>query len=204
VGRPAKIVVWTLVFAVCAGAGAYVAAHTDPFPPGVNDPGARPLTSPSSTTSRSPEAEPRTWQLSGEAATTHWHHVGGFCYSRWDVQATLDEGGVPGLVVGDGLATLARDARCQFPTAVVQTEAMRFAVRGTVAPSGKLYLRFRFVGDPDPRGSSDLGGFVEVFPTIRVEGEPGGIGPAANSHSDGNQGVYRLFFKPVLRCVEGC
>jgi hypothetical protein len=205
VGRPAKILIWALVFAACAGVGAYVAAHTDPFPPGVADPGARPFSSPSSTTSPSPKPAPRRWQLGGDAKTLHWHNVGGFCYSAWDVQASMDEGDVPGLVVGDGLATLAKDARCQFPTAVVQTETLRFRVRGTVSPSGSLFLRFRFIGSPDPRGSSDLGGFVELWPAIHVEGHAKGRLPTiSNMHPDGNLGAYRIFYHPVLRCVEGC
>ena len=35
-----KVAAWVAVFLACAGVGAYVAAHTDPFPPGVDRPGA--------------------------------------------------------------------------------------------------------------------------------------------------------------------
>ena len=38
--RAVKVLLWIAVFAACFGVGAYVAAHTDPFPPGVDDPGA--------------------------------------------------------------------------------------------------------------------------------------------------------------------
>ena len=39
--RLGKVLAWTLVFAACAAVGAVVAANTNPFPPGVEDPGAR-------------------------------------------------------------------------------------------------------------------------------------------------------------------
>ena len=71
--RGLKIVVWVGVFAVCAGAGAFVAAHTNPFPPGVEDPGARSTTPPS--TSPSPASE--RWSLAMTSATRHELHVGG-------------------------------------------------------------------------------------------------------------------------------
>lgn len=48
-----KVVVWILVLLVCAGAGAFVASRTDPFPPGVEDPGARPRTTDLSVVERS-------------------------------------------------------------------------------------------------------------------------------------------------------
>ena len=38
--KAVKILLWIGAFLACAGVGAYVAAHTDPFPPGVDDPGA--------------------------------------------------------------------------------------------------------------------------------------------------------------------
>jgi hypothetical protein len=40
--RLVKVITWVLVFALCAALGAVVAANTDPFPPGVDDPGVRP------------------------------------------------------------------------------------------------------------------------------------------------------------------
>jgi hypothetical protein len=41
VPRWAKVLIWIVVFAAFAAAGAYAASRTDPFPPGVEDPGAR-------------------------------------------------------------------------------------------------------------------------------------------------------------------
>ena len=75
---PVKIVAWTLAFAAAAGAGAYVAAHTDPFPPGVDDPGAR-STSPSTSVVPTPtsEPEPRRWQVDAEVGSEHQLHVEG-------------------------------------------------------------------------------------------------------------------------------
>jgi hypothetical protein len=43
--RLLKVAAWAAVFLTCAGIGAFVAAQTDPFPPGVDDPGLRPTPS---------------------------------------------------------------------------------------------------------------------------------------------------------------
>ncbi len=40
--RVLKVAAWAALFLACAGVGAYIAAHSDPFPPGVDRPGASP------------------------------------------------------------------------------------------------------------------------------------------------------------------
>ena len=77
--RWVKLTLWLGVFGVCAGVGAFVAAHTNPFPPGVEDPGSRPTTpTPTSGASTS-----QRWSLAMNSATRHDLHVGGSCRSRW-------------------------------------------------------------------------------------------------------------------------
>ena len=197
-GKTTKILTWVAVFAASAGAGAYVAAHTDQFPPGVADPGERPQ--PTETT---PTAAPeRRWQLHGVASTVHTLHVGGDCTSDWDVQALVRERS-SGRVEGKGLATLRGVGGCAFPTATVQAETINLLVSGRAMQAGDLRLRFAVDGRLDPLGSSDLGGFVALLPGSAWSFT---VPAASVEHvrGDGNEGTYRARWKVQTRCVSGC
>ena len=52
--RWVKVAAWAAVFLACAGIGAYIAAHTDPFPPGVDRQGESPFPTVSPSTSPTP------------------------------------------------------------------------------------------------------------------------------------------------------
>jgi hypothetical protein len=200
----AKVAAWAVAFAVAAGAGAYVAAHTDPFPPGVSDPGERPPSgTPTRSVSPSEEPVPRRWQFHAVASSEHRLHVGGTCRRDWDVQALLREHD-DGTLHGTGLATVRDGAGCPFTTADVQTETviLRVASPDPLA-DGIVALVFRVEGDLQPGGSKDLGGFVALLPGLRV----GHYAPRRTvaEAGDGNDGSYRVVWTDGrLRCAAGC
>jgi hypothetical protein len=197
---PVKVIVWVLVFATCAALGAFVASRTDPFPPGVTDPGERPTTTASPSPSERPD--PRRWQVSGNAGTEHVLHVGGSCRSDWDVQGVLREGR-DGRLAGEGLATLRGPGGCDFPTADVQSETIPLAIVGVVDQDrGVALLRFAVDGALLPVGSKDLGGFVETMDGARI---PAGTGRASRFRApDGNEGVYAATWRLRIDCIAGC
>ena len=91
--RFVKIVLWTLVFATCAAVGAVVAANTNPFPPGVEDPGARP-SAVSPTDEPDPSAPGGSWLVRIDTRTYHDLFVGGRCAANWRIDV--------GIAVTDG------------------------------------------------------------------------------------------------------
>jgi hypothetical protein len=199
VRRGLKAIVWTGVFAACAGAGAYVASHTNPFPPGVEDPGARPTETPST----SPAATAERWDLVMFSATRHDLHVGGSCRSTWRTTGvvTVRADGSAG-----GQATVRlRHWGCDFPVAQVQTRTVRLAVSGR--PVGdRLFLRFSET-ETAPPGSQDLGGFRATIgllePKVALEGGHGGA-VASVSRPDGDLGRYVNDGEIQLDCATGC
>jgi hypothetical protein len=200
VRRGVKVLVWTGVFAVCAGAGAFVAAHTNPFPPGVEDPGARPTTPPP--TSPSPTNE--RWTLGMFSATKHVLHVGGSCRSTWQTRGpvTIDPDGI---VTGTVTARL-RSWSCDFAVAQVQTRLVRLTVSGDRS-GDRIAFAFSIEGSA-PTGSQDLGGFASTVEHIRpngqiVGGSHAGIGVHA-TRPDGDLGRYTNDSEVQLDCVAGC
>jgi len=199
VRRWVKLFVWSSVFLLCAGAGAYVAAHTNPFPPGVEDPGARPTTPPP--TSPAPTAQ--RWNLVMYSATRHDLHVGGSCRSGWRTTGliTIDP---DGSVSGDARARLSGWS-CDFPVAQVQTRLVQLIVSGR-SSDGRVTLRFRRSG-VTPAGSQDLGGFTatigQLDPVMELSGRYGNT-PAHASRPDGDFGRYVDDSKVQLGCATGC
>ena len=76
-----KVVLWVVVFGVAIAAGAYQASKSNPFPPGVEDPGARPSQTPKHPSPSSPAASVADLRM--QITSTHVLHVGGSCQSRW-------------------------------------------------------------------------------------------------------------------------
>jgi hypothetical protein len=182
--RVAKVVIWVVVFAACAGAGAIVAAHTDPFPPGVEDPGARPG-SPAATSST---ASPETWLVRIGARTFHELYVGGRCAASWTIDAGLPV--AVGRIDGAGVANLRGSLRCDEPTAQVQAERIELKAVGVLEAGD---LRFRLVvAGTTPDGAQDLAGFVEVIPTLRfrLPAEAGATATFDVTAPDGDRGTY--------------
>lgn len=153
--KPLKIVIWVAVFAMCAGVGAFVASRSNPFPPGVEDPGAH-LTPTQTPT----QPVPTGWTLTIRVDTQHTLHEGGACRSDWNVTGTI-EIQPDGKAAGAADAKLAAPASCDFAQSQVQAKAIRLSVTGTRA-AGVLRLSFSEAGRT-PAGSSDLGGFTNTL-----------------------------------------
>jgi hypothetical protein len=199
----AKIAIWVVVFAACAVAGAVVAAHTDPFPPGVEDPGARP---PASTSGPPEPVSVQRWRGTWRSETVHRFHVGGSCRTRW--RATLAFTVDAGRIRGETTAVLDGEAQCDFPVAQVQAKAIRVAVRG-VEERRRLRPRFSELGR-DPVGSHDLGGLTNtvraIRPVLSISGRnpTTATGRATETAPDGDLGTYESMSTFDLTCVSGC
>jgi hypothetical protein len=204
VRRGLKVAVWTVVFALCAGAGAYVASRTDPFPPGVEDPGARP-TPVSTDVTPTPEVL-AVWSVSIEADTSHRLHVGGLCTSDWKGSVRL-RARADGTLAGPGSLTLVPgSAGCDFSQAQIQTETLSVASRGTIEVDGSIRLRLREAGR-DPVGSQDLGGLTATVMRIRpvlTPGEAGLRGRVDTARSDGDLGTIAATYRLTATCRQGC
>jgi hypothetical protein len=191
VPKPVKILLWVLAFVLAAGLGALVASRSNPFPPGVEDPGARsPSLLPATSPPMSSSAGPQMWNLAMLVRSQHRLHEGGACRSNWRVHGRLGAQ-TDGTLAGRAVATLRGRATCDFPQAQVQTNKIGLEVRGSLHGE-KVELRFRETVE-SPRGSRDLGGFVGTLPLIRpVVGIAQGRGTEsfAESRPDGDKGEY--------------
>jgi hypothetical protein len=199
VPRWVKVVIWVGVFGLCAGAGAFVAAHTNPFPPGVEDPGAR-STSPAPT---SPSPTNERWNLVMESATRHELHVGGSCRSGWRTTGviTVRPDGTAG---GEARAAL-RGWGCDFPVAQVQTRTVELVITGSRS-GDRLVLHLSEAGS-QPEGSQDLAGFTATLrllvPNVVLGSGQGGASVKA-SRPDGDLGRYVNDSTIQLNCATGC
>lgn len=195
--RSLKVLIWVLVFSASAGAGAFVASRTNPFPPGVEDPGDRLSPPPTG----SPKPERQVWAIEMRSATRHEFHVGGACRTTWEgeVTVTISPGG---RASGLGLVSLVGGARCDFEVAQVQAKQIALRVEGTLGGQG-LELMFR-EGGRTPVGSKELGGFADTLsgmrPTVR-EGERIRI---ELEKPDGDLGRYVSVTDFSAECVKGC
>ena len=156
------MLLWIVILLMCAGVGAFIGSRSNPFPPGVPDPGAAPSDDPSPS-SQPPALVHRS--ITMVSRTTHTYHVGGSCTSAWRLEGRIRIS-ASGRVRGRGVARLQPGARCDFPSAQVQTR------RGGVVVVGRrggrdLELRFRD-GSRVPVGSQDLGAFLKTLETLRV------------------------------------
>ena len=192
---------WTLVFAACAGAGAYVAGHTNPFPPGVEDPGARPPVTPTGSPTQ-PGGRQDVAVGTLTARSTHRLHYGGSCRSDWRATWKVVLGAGGELANGQATATLVPGtAGCDFSQAQVQTKRVDLTVTGTWSrgPTDELRVKLRFA-DPrvDPIGSQDLGGFLATLPDIQplVTSAPARI---HSTKSDGDEGSYVASYVVAFR-----
>ena len=155
------MLLWIGILLACAGVGAFIGSRSNPFPPGVRDPGAPPSDGPSP----SPPTPLVELSVTMVSRTTHTYHVGGSCTSAWRVEGTIRIS-ASGRVRGRGVARLQPGARCDFPSAQVQTR--RVVVRFLGRRDGReLVLRFRD-GGRMPAGSQDLGAFQKTLETLRV------------------------------------
>lgn len=159
-----KVAVWAAVFLACAGVGAFIAAHTDPFPPGVDRPGASPTGSVSVTPSPSPTSVSVKWVGRLRSSTYHQLYVGGRCTTRWrgSLHFTVADSGA---VEGRGSAHLSSPLECDFPIAQVQVRRVALALTGRVR-AGRLTLHLAETAI-SPSSGHDFGGF-EAFLPVRI------------------------------------
>ena len=158
-----KVAAWAALFLACAGVGAYIAAHSDPFPPSVDRPGGSPLASASVSPSGPPA--PERWVGSFRSFTYHQLYVGGRCTTRWrgDLRFRVDAD--TGAVEGTGAARLFGELECDFPIAQVQAERVELAISGRLR-DGRLTLHLSQTGI-EPSSASDYGGFAALLP-VRI------------------------------------
>ncbi|MGZ6543906.1 MAG: hypothetical protein ACXVEI_01175 [Actinomycetota bacterium] len=157
--RWVKVAAWAAVFLACAGTGAYVAAHTDPFPPGVDRQGQSlfPTVSPTI----SPTPEPPVWAGSFRSVTYHDLYVGGRCTTRWNgnLRFVVDDAGK---ISGTGSARLDGKLECDFPIAQTQIQRFGLAVSGRILEGG-MAIRLS-QASIDPTNGHDFGAFGPVLP----------------------------------------
>jgi hypothetical protein len=160
--RGVKVAAWAAVFLACAGVGAYVAAHSDPFPPGVDRPGASPTQSVTLTPSAPPG--PVEWIGTIRSFTYHQLYVGGRCTTRWrgNLRFSVDDAGA---VAGRGAARLFGTLACDFPIAQVQVRRVGLEVTGHLRDD-RLVLHLA-QASIQPAGGHDFGAFGAFLP-VRV------------------------------------
>jgi hypothetical protein len=181
--RLVKVITWVLVFALCAAVGAVVAANTDPFPPGVDDPGVRP--SPDGSPAEDPGGS---WLARIDARTSHDLFVGGRCAASWRIDVGIAE--TDGPIDGAGAATLRGELRCDEPTAQVQAERIELRAVGATR-GGELRFRLEETGR-NPAGAQELSGFLDTIPRLRLR-LPARDGATATfdvEFPDGGQGTF--------------
>ena len=185
--KAVKIILWLVVFAAAVAAGAFMASRSDPFPPGVEDPGARPTGTPTPTHTA---PSPTVWALDMTSATAHHLHVGGSCRSDWVIRGTINQ---------QRVRRPARARRCsetgdlRLPQSQVQTKKIALVVTGKLA-DGSLRLSFSEAGRT-PVGSQDLGGFTNTLhwirPVLRIrDGSERATAATKVSRPDGDLGSY--------------
>jgi hypothetical protein len=157
--RGVKVAAWAAVFLACAGVGAFIAAHTDPFPPGVDRPGASPVAT--GTPSPAPSPGPVLWAGTLRSVTYHELYVGGRCTTQWlgNLRFTVDSAGK---ITGTGNARLDGKLVCDFP--IEQTQVRRFGITvvGKILEGG-MVLRLS-QASLDPTNGHDFGAFGAFLP----------------------------------------
>ena len=178
---------WTIVFAACAAVGAVVAANTNPFPPGVDDPGERSGAA-STPATGDPPGPTGAWLARIDIRTYHDLLVGGRCAANWriDIGIAIADGPIDGA----GAATLKSELRCDEPTAQVQAERIDLRAVG-VLRGGELRFRLEEMGR-SPAGSQELSGFLETIPTVRltIAARDGATAAFDVERPDGGQGTF--------------
>jgi hypothetical protein len=162
-GRWVKVAAWAAVFLACGGVGAYIAAHTDPFPPGVDRPGESPL--PTTTPTPAPSPEPIVWAGTLRSVTYHELYVGGRCTTQWggNLRFTVD---AAGRIDGTGSARLLGKLRCDFPIAQTQVRRFGLVISGRMTDGGiALQLAQASI---DPINGRDFGAFGAFLPVRTV------------------------------------
>jgi hypothetical protein len=156
--RWVKVAAWAAVFLACAGIGAYIAANTDPFPPGVDRQGQSPFPTVSPST---PPPGPIVWAGTLRSDTFHELYVGGRCTTRWrgNLRFVVDD---VGRIAGTGSARLDGKLECDFPIAQTQIRRFGLVVAGRILEGG-MAIRLS-QSSIDPTNGHDFGAFGAFLP----------------------------------------
>ena len=199
--RSVKATVWVVVFLGAAGVGAFIAAHSNPFPPEVG--GSPETSSPTGTPTSSSGPAVARYRGSIESMTYHQLYVGGRCDSRFRSTFVLSVRN--GTVAGTGRAHLLGELRCDFAISQAEVRDIRFSFSGTT--DGKVFrLRLEEV-QHSQIGSDDYGGFSRTLigtgETVELPAD-GGSTRVVLRRADGDRGSYVSVNRIRLSCVTGC
>jgi hypothetical protein len=158
VRRGLKVAAWAAAFLAAAGIGAVVAAHSNPFPPGVEDPGVR--SSASTPTATSTAAPSQSWVLGLRSETSHELFVGGRCTTRWRGRLVLTVDPLDHLQ-GSGQARLVGSLACDFPNAQLQVRTIHLDLQGQ-RYGARFVFRLAERGRV-PARARDYGGFTNTL-----------------------------------------
>jgi len=181
---PVRIALWALLLGGSAATGAFVAAHTNPLPPQVED-GALPSRTPSPPVTTVPAPKPERWRGTMQSTSYHQLYVGGTCETDWATTLAFTVAG-DGSISGRATARLtSKDAPCPFAVAQIQIRSFALKVAGEIR-GGNVHLQLIEVSHAPSAGAEDLGGFratvlsggaVSVL-LVHLDG-PGGASAAA-------------------------
>ena len=191
-----KIVGWVFAFSACFAVGAVIAAHSDPVPPGVTDPGA--TVAPTQSPSR---ASGPTLTGTLRLQSVHNLYVGGACRTNWQGTITVQQDAA-GSVSGTGAFHLAGGLHCDFSVIQVQAKTVHVGVTGAV--EGKLVSLILTEAGVDPKASSDFGGLTHTAQLLRLAAPLGGQQQVHASRSDGDRGTYTTTGTFTVSCTANC
>jgi hypothetical protein len=155
--RSLRVLLWVFAFTGAAGIGAFVAAHSNPFPPSVE---ATPPPSVALTSGPTPSTPSQVWRGTISSTTSHQLYVGGSCDTNWRGTLTLVVR-ADASVRGVGSVRRVGALRCDFPTSQAQIASFQLVVAGTATAHG-LQLHLAEAGRTPTSGADDYGGFLRT------------------------------------------
>ncbi|MEA2556646.1 MAG: hypothetical protein QOG88_184 [Actinomycetota bacterium] len=194
--RGLKIVGWVAAFSACFAVGAVIAAHSDPFPPGVTDPGAT-----ATATTGSPSPVGSTLIGTVHVQTVHNLYVGGACRTNWKGSLELQED-AEGSVTGTGTFDLLGSLHCDFAVIQAQTKTINVGVTGSV--SGKRVTLSLTEAGRDPKGTNDFGGLAHTLRFLKLSVPLGDLQQVHASRSDLDRGTYTATGTFTVACSANC
>jgi len=185
---PIKVAAWAAVFIACAGAGAFIAAHTNPFPPGVDRPSGLATGRPTPSSSPTPTVD--RWRGALRSFTYHRLYVGGRCLTRWRgaLRFTID---ADGTVHGAGAARLLGHLQCDFPIAQVQAGRVGLTVGGRLRGQRLTLVIDR--ASVEPADAQDFGGFLPMLPqrlALPLRGQSASVRVTRQRVDEQGRGLY--------------
>ena len=193
-----KIVGWVFAFSSCFAVGAVIAAHSDPFPPGVTDPGA--TASPTVSDSSAPPTGP-TLVGTLHLQTAHSLYVGGACRTNWKGSLAIQQDAT-GQLTGTGAFHLLGGLHCDFSVIQAQSKTVRVGITGSL--KGKRVTLVLTEAGRDPKASSDFGGLVHTVRFLKLSVSLGGQQQVHSYRSDGDRGSFTSAGTFTVSCTANC